>query len=243
MVTDNYAFDVWRTMPQFRAAFEQALDSVRVDAKGVTAWRTESFRRYSYSRIFSAVIYKNMPPQYDGMYLFVRAREQRSYWTACRIFSGRQVFERVIIHLLPEAREWDSEWCSEAYILRRIKKVHGLDVTRHYDDFDLLVSLVTNLLAGQPYTAQILQFKRFSMNLAKAIWPENTEDEIQECFLKIWRKYDKQKGKKRILGANYKYEVVTKHWIYTQIREWYETKSVPLRPAVRSKLLSISMNI
>lgn len=245
LLTDGYAFEVWRNTPEFHGAFADILTATRnaPGAPNSKKQRTHVFRRYLYSRTVSLVIYKNTVPRF--MWTFADSHDRASFKTAAELHECYQIFEEVIRCLLPEAASWTTEWADETYILRRMRAVHGVTFSKNYDDFDHLIKAVSLILYDRPYLASLIDAKKFTFSMAQAIWGDQAEKKIETILSKVrtqhvsWAKRTAQSYRGHSL---YSHANIINSWLYQMLDEWRVSGDSRLTPKMRSDFMGLAMS-
>ena len=192
---------------------------------------------------FSKVIYKDNPPSISEYMIYVTKHQMSTFYKSHELMCRYLLFEKSIKRILPESSTWTSEWSDETYILQQVEKTLDLDYHNAYGDFDKLIEMLSKMETGQSAVSEFLSVHNFSMELARAIWPEDTENAILKYFSYFYQRYGMSKKRGHEFFIQRSRTSIMNHWIYRQMQSWYETKAYPLSNTVRTKMLNLALGI
>lgn len=175
----------WRRNTVFADLVTDTLNSVHPLSK---TWRwvyTDSFSHYLHNRTCDMLFHKDVAPQ--SINLFTASNHEIRY--GVRVARARQEwqsFEVSLYRLLPEIQGWPvSKRRNERAILGSLKAHYGIDYVNHQRDFSYTMSFLNALWSKDSSgISSFLHIQNFSEELARRIWPENTQAELEKLFLR-----------------------------------------------------------
>lgn len=241
LLKDERAFEAWYGSLEFKRAFDKVLTSVRHKKQVGCGWNSETFRKYLDSRMYMKVVYKEQIPTSDWL---LDVHELDTFYCAKELYNYRNDFETAIKRFLPEANNWDAEWCDETYILNRIKAVHGIDYTLDYDDFDQMYLAVRMFLRNKSYEGELVLVKNFPHSMAVCLWGDQTDKRIYALFANAYSKHRAAKAKNMYPSrSKYCRKNIEDSWVYKLLYGWYASKDSRLTGRTKEKFFNFSIGV
>lgn len=177
-------------------------------------------------------------------------REIQDMVYKARIRYACERFKRSIERLLPDARAWsESEWSDQRNIIDNMKKTFGVDYAVEWEDFDRTIDMIEAVESKRTTRYEMLSVNHFSYDMAKMLWPVNTDAVLENmfCYYVTWYKDyvlrvkcnsscgcgDEEMLRNQILES----------WLYKVMYGWYRGKAHPLSDKTRKKLFDISLGV
>lgn len=251
LLTDGPAYAAWKYHIAYRFAFRYMTEQEKAFKYRGPRVHSRIFRSYQNARFWFAVVYKREVP---GLIDPTKAsmRDMRAAKTHENVYAVCDGFEKVVLCLIPEAKNWsDEQWLDDLNLRRMLKKKYNLEYKDFDDNFDMLmVALMNKLHYNKPmYLAQILRLTDLPTGVVKQIWPTQTEEELKKLFLKASSRAKcaetkVQNGTSYRQGA-YSYEKLRNSWLYKQLYINITNKSAldPLERKVKKALFVVGANI
>lgn len=134
-------------------------------------------------------------------------------------------------------------------IIGEMQKAFGINYADQWQDFDALMDMLGEVEKMEPSMYRMLGVSSFTYEMAKRVWPTNTDAMLEEMFLYFGTKYKKYASRAKGYSAcSYadsqdmrKY--ILDSWLYQEIYEWYENKTHMLSDKTRKMLFDISLDI
>ena len=179
------AIKSWRREAVFTDLVTNTIDSFRPLDR---AWRwvyTDAFFNYLRNRTLDLLFHKDVQPQnidlavasdYEIRYS-VRVARARRDWKA---------FESSICHLLPEVTTWPAQKRrNEREIRQAFIARYGFDYAAQEHDFNCMMNFLNaHWSKSSGGLRAFLGIQHFSENLARGVWPKNTQEELEKLFLR-----------------------------------------------------------
>lgn len=237
LIDEGYAYEVLSESYIFERAIDHVGRSACVNSPSCQC-RSAWFGKYIYARTCCKVLLKNRRCFFDMSKLG---------WTGIGMFGTAysaknimQVFEATIMSLVPSAVNWScQEWTNEQYIMQEIRKIHGVDYTQDYAEFDALLDVFDRLFNGYNYDRRLLLLKHFPPSMAACLWPADTAEEVERFFIRICDKAKKNINENPNTRSAFRTDVVTKSWVYRQ----YDTNVWPATTQTKKHLLELLLVI
>ena len=159
-------------------------------------------------------------------------------------------FKRTVIRLLPCAETWTvGDWANEQSIIGEMQKAFSINYADQWEDFDDLMEMLGEVEEKEPSMYRVLGVSTFTYDMAKRVWPTNTDATLEEMFLYYGTKY-KQYASRAKGNSPYSYEesqdmrkCILDSWLYQVINEWNENETHMLSDETRKMLFDISLDI
>lgn len=226
LLEEGYAYEVWSRQNEFNVAINALRLSTDYDYDRCYC-RTRCFGRYIYAKAVCQIKLKDRDPKH---------LDARKSWTDFQMFGTLSelrervdLFESAIVQLIPEAKGWTAEkWTDETMLLERIEEAHGVDYTQKHQDFDRLINVFKEKLAGKAYDRDLMLLHQFPASLARCLWPKDTEKNLARFFARICKRTSKQEKKNSRYESAFRRTVVMNSWIYKQYEDgtWPSSKEI-----------------
>ena len=147
-------------------------------------------------------------------------------------------YEDAIKKIVPAAASWaDDYWLKEDHIHAELINLYGIDYRDDYVEYGrVLLLLMNNEPDAEKYAFDEAWFasaiKRMPMDLARVIWPENTEEKVVQIFLVASECADAlsasgvdftaKKAREIHPVGVFEYSTLRDSWIYYLMVEWFQ---------------------
>lgn len=241
----------WRRNAVFIDLVTDTFNSVHPLGK---TWRwiyTDSFSHYLRARTRDMLFHKEVAPQ--NIDLFTASNYEIRY--EVRVARARQewqAFEASLCRLLPEIQGWPiHKRRNEREILCSLKVRYGIDYVIHQRDFSFTMSFLNALWSkNSGGLSSFLRVQHFSQELARGIWSENTQKELERLFLRARAQLAAHKSHgERDSRFTYRYdsygEILRSSWLFHYITACYTsgTLTPESKLKVSKALMELSMGL
>ena len=179
------AIKSWRRNSAFTEPLTETINSVCPLGKTRRWIYSGCFFRYLRNRTLDSLFHKEADLQCIDLSL-ASNYEIRYKTRVARTRQDWQAFEASISRLLPEVESWPKhKRRNESAVLRTLKSRYGVDYVRHQRDFDaIMFFLNARCSKGASRLHSFLSIQVFSEELARGIWPENAQAELERLFIR-----------------------------------------------------------
>ena len=236
LIEEGYAYEVWSESYIFNRAMDLIGKSTSIGSPRClchSAW----FGRYVYANTCYEVVLKNGK---------VKLHESRIGWIGLNMFESTYsvrntilVFEAAIKRLIPSATNWTrQEWTNEAHILREIQKVHGINYSQNYEDFDNLMDVFDRLLNGADYDRSLMLLDQVPLSIATSLWPNNALKNLERFFVRICNRTRKQMKINPCSQSAFRKDILTNSWVWVHFNG---TNTPP--PKVKQQIFNVMLGV
>ena len=232
----------------FGSTLTAVMKSGSPHAKSGKGWKAKSYRKF----LNDHIKYRLYGGEYVIEHLNLLSTPHSEFEELKRNAHTRKRYEDIkgnIIRVLPEAKAWSDEmFLNEAYLLDRLKAAHGIDYSRKWYDFDCLIEAIEYVDRRAFGQYMILNMEKVPMDLARIIWPNETEACIERLFNDVFTSQIDcmyMLGADRPYGRGYEDNVtlLKQSWLYCQIEQWRENKTYAISDETRRLLFNFALGI
>lgn len=247
LLRDGPAFNMWKSNHDYRISFSDVSCLHKALKHRGPRCHSHITRNYISCYMWFNVVYKRKdPPQIDVAYVSTNS-----------IFSARKHgqikfgccgFEEVIQQLVPPSINWSrAQWADDRNIFRYLKKTYGIDYMQHPEAFDkLYIFLISKWFFNVTDCIKyILPITVMSYSLAQFIWPENTQEQIEDMFLKACSRAKAVKNRETRFErkTTFSYETIKKSWLYDQILQWLNNNELSAENEKKIRKAVFALNV
>lgn len=247
LCSDSPAGYAWRTHPFFTHALNEA------DAEDDSEYCDRIFNGEDICVSSQHCYY--LEQRLTLRYLQDKGIHNQAYENA---FSYIAAYEAFIANLYPEASKWPSDyWIDVDHIYEALHNEYQTDYRANPREYDILLCVFRMETSAftltddreHDYLRCVFNLERFSMPLAHALWPTDTEKTIIKMYYLAKDFVDQDCAFEDILRPCYVYDVddhvFTHSWIYSVVQGWLETGDLHTRyeSDYKKAMFEISLNI
>lgn len=241
--------EIAKSKQVFRSAYTSAIKSKSPYVKKKHCWSSQMYKEFLQNKTLcklyggQTIVEKlNLVTTPSHVLADMKSRAMTCY--RCEQFKTR------IKQLIPAANLWlDEEWANEQNILTNLQNIYGVNYAIEWQDFDGLINMLDALSTAEPSMYYVLTVKNFPYEMARAIWPTKTEENLEKLFIHFYKKYKKYMSHAKGYSACSYADVLSMRdmiinsWLYRELYSWYENKTHSLSNETKKTLLDISLNI
>lgn len=227
LLTCEAAFEALRRHDLFRSAFGRVCSLFYDGNRSSTRRKTKyalhrTFLKYQVDHFYYRLFYRSKKAPTLNLET-ADWREVRKAKTHADIRASCIAYEVAISFLLPEAEKWsDKQWLNKNTLFHALQKHYGKNWETDPDGLDyLILALMEMKYYGRPlYRRYFLLVKDMPGSLIKHIWPENTDECLQDLFTKAVTqiKIGETKLKRNLIcRPAYTNKLLRESWLYAEM--------------------------
>ena len=231
----------------FGSTLTAVMKSGSPHAKSRKNWKSKVYRQF----LDDHIRYRLNGGEYVVEHLDLLSTPHSEFEELKRNANTRRRYEKIkenIARVLPEAESWSDEmFLNDTYLLERLKASHGTDYSRKWYDFDCLIASIKHIDRRDFDQYMILNMEKVPMELARIIWPNETEACIERLFNDV---FSSQIDCMYMLGVDRPYgryednvTLLKQSWLYCQIEQWRENKAYAISEETRRLLFKFALGI
>lgn len=209
LLAEGYAYDIWSDDRDFW----DAMDKVEHSTSGSGKCKSSFFGHFIRCRMKWEIVLKS--GELNLMLDNVCWKKYLIVGSWMNIKEGIASFQRAVQFLIPDAKSWTREmWSDEAEILAEVHKIHGVDYTLDYGEFDNLLYMIESFLNGNDYDRKLLVLKHVPDSILKCMWPKDTEKHKEAFFARVCERTSNQRKVNPKTRSRFRNDFVMNSWVW-----------------------------